>query len=103
MIIQLLNLCSSGKFKRHVYIGAGLLRYFVFLIGLTTVFSFLSGPCKAQGTWTAVTNIAPHESGGGMILLSDGTVMCKTASGSDSYGNLWDRLTPDIHGSYVNG
>ncbi len=56
-----------------------------------------------QGTWTPLNNLAPHQNGGVMMLLSDGTVICKTASGVDTYGNIWDRLTPDSHGSYVNG
>ncbi len=33
-----------------------------------------------------------------MLLLSDGTVMC-----ADGGGTGWFRLTPDTHGSYVNG
>ena len=33
-----------------------------------------------------------------MLLLSDGTVMCQYSGGSN-----WCRLTPDVHGSYVNG
>ena len=51
---------------------------------------------RAAGTWLALTNPAP----GGvnlMLLLSDGTVM---TAGS---GTSWYRLTPDVHGSYVNG
>ena len=36
--------------------------------------------------------------------MTDGSVMCKTSGGSaDPYGIRWDRLYPDIHGSYVNG
>jgi hypothetical protein len=34
-----------------------------------------------------------------MLLLSDGTVMAAPSSAS----NAWSRLTPDFHGSYVNG
>src|SRR5215831_16983015 len=56
------------------------------------------------GTWTAVTNLAPDANGGGMLLLSDGTVLCKTFSGgTDGIGNIYDRLTPDASGSYANG
>jgi autotransporter-associated beta strand protein len=33
-----------------------------------------------------------------MLLLSDGTVMCQNSGNAG-----WYRLTPDIHGSYVNG
>lgn len=47
---------------------------------------------------------APDLSGGGLILLSDGTVLCKSYSGgTDGLGNIWNKLTPDIHGSYANG
>ena len=51
----------------------------------------------AAGTWTALTNQAP----GGvslMLQLPDGTVMCQNSGNA-----AWYRLTPDIHGSYVNG
>ncbi len=56
------------------------------------------------GSWTALTNVSPNASGGLMLLLSDGTVMAKnTAGGGDGIGNGWSKLTPDIHGSYING
>ena len=59
---------------------------------------------SAQGTWTELSNPSPNQNYGAMLLLSDGTVMCKTNSGSnDGNGTIWDRLTPDSHGSYVNG
>ena len=51
----------------------------------------------AVGHWVPVTQTAP----GGvelMLLLSDGTVMAQ-----NSGGKAWYRLTPDGHGSYVNG
>ncbi|GBL35546.1 putative cell agglutination protein 1742.01 [Filimonas sp.] len=58
---------------------------------------------RAQ-TWTAITNTAPHVNQGVMLLLTDGTVMCKTSSGGgDGYGNTWDKLTPNASGSYVSG
>lgn len=55
------------------------------------------------GIWSQVTNLAPNASGGLMLLLSDGTVMAKSSAGGASYGNIWNKLTPDIHGSYING
>ena len=56
------------------------------------------------GTWTAVTIPGLNPSGGLMLLLSDGTVMAKTtAGGTGGYGTTWNRLTPDIHGSYIAG
>ncbi|MEI6815183.1 MAG: T9SS type A sorting domain-containing protein [Bacteroidota bacterium] len=55
-------------------------------------------------TWTPVAALAPHPNMGITLLLSDGSVMCKTnAGGSDGIGTIWDILKPDIHGSYVNG
>ncbi len=57
-----------------------------------------------QGTWTQVATLAPNQCGGEMMLLTDGSVMCKTfAGGGDGYGNTWQKLTPTINGSYVNG
>ncbi|MBL0012210.1 MAG: hypothetical protein IPP30_00130 [Flavobacterium sp.] len=57
-----------------------------------------------EGVWTKVTATAPHANHGVMLLLSDGTVMCHTNSGgADGHGNLWDKLTPDATGSYING
>ncbi len=54
------------------------------------------------GTWSAVTNIAPHTNAGVMLLMTDGSILCKTSSGG-TQGNVWDKLTPDSHGSYQNG
>ena len=69
---------------------------------LMTLYSYQS---KAQ--WTNITALAPHNNYGPMILLSNGTVFCKSDGGNTSAGqnsgNIWDILTPDIHGSYVNG
>lgn len=59
---------------------------------------------NAQGTWTQVTNVPVDSNVGVMILLSDGTVISKTHTGGiDGYGVVWDRLTPDSLGSYING
>lgn len=55
----------------------------------------------SAGTWTRLAHNAP----GGvnlMLLLPDGTVMAAKNNGS-TIGSGWYRLTPDIHGSYVNG
>jgi hypothetical protein len=57
----------------------------------------------AFSQWTALTNLAPGASGGGMLLLSDGTVLIKSQTGGAGYGNQYYKLTPDINGSYVNG
>ena len=69
------------------------------------IFSFLcNNKIKAQGTWTPISTVAPDSCGGVMILLSDGSVIAKAyTGGADSIGSVWNKLTPDIHGSYVNG
>ncbi len=59
---------------------------------------------KAQGTWTPLANIAPDPNNGVMMLMSDGTVICHTTSGGTTGdGTIWDKLTPDASGSYING
>ena len=56
------------------------------------------------GTWTALTNLAPDPNNGGMLLMTDGSVICHTSSGGNlGDGTIWDKLTPDATGSYVNG
>ncbi len=73
---------------------------------LPLIFAFLlfSAVCIAQGTWTRLDAAAPDYNAGVMLLLSDGTVIAKTTSGSaDAYGSQWNRLAPDVHGSYVHG
>jgi fibronectin type 3 domain-containing protein len=63
---------------------------------LTALAFLVSFGVQAGGTWSALTHSPP----GGIcnaLLLGDGTVMC--ADG----GRNWYRLTPDIHGSYING
>lgn len=59
-------------------------------------------PSPTAGSWSPVVNPAPYYSGGGMLLLSDGTVLAKSYQGG-SYGNLYMKLTPDASGSYANG
>ena len=77
---------------------AGLL---IILIFITT---FFSKSLTAQGVWTPLNNMAPDTNVGVMLLLSDGTVMAKTIScACDTIGNVWDKLTPDSTGSYING
>ncbi len=72
-------------------------------IACSLLISGISG--SAQGTWQTLTNIAPHDNGGVMLLLTDGTVMCLTEFDptNSGIGNTWDLLTPDNHGSYLNG
>lgn len=56
----------------------------------------------AAGTWTPLANLAP-DGVELMLLLPDGTVMAAEEPGGTNYSAGWFRLTPDIHGSYVNG
>src|SRR5690348_15387240 len=53
------------------------------------------------GTWTALTSPSHYGNNGVCLLLSDGRVLCHT--GAVSTGDIYDILTPDIHGSYING
>lgn len=54
------------------------------------------------GTWTPLTNLAPPTNlGYGLAqLLSDGTVMI---AGGPETNRGWQKLTPTVSGSYVNG
>jgi len=90
-----------GKSSTHTQCRRQTLRRLACLFAAGTL-HFLSGAGTA-GTWTPVTSNAPSPSGGLMLLLSDGTVMCKSAAGGTNYGNAWNRLTPDSTGGYVNG
>ena len=88
------------KYKRTDFFG----KFSGYLMALLTIIIvFINEQSKAQGTWTTLNNTAPDPNGGVMLLLSDGTVIAKAEGGSDFYGDIWDKLTPDIHGSYVNG
>jgi hypothetical protein len=88
----LFQIASSGK----------LLNYFPILFFASFIFS--TNCIYAQGTWTQVKQNSPDTYGGQMLLLTDGTVIIKSeAGGGDGVGNIWEKLTPDIHGSYING
>ncbi len=71
---------------------------------LLAAMPFLAIDGHAQGTWTRLTMTAPDYNQGVMILMTDGTVLVKTSSGgADNIGSVWNKLTPDIHGSYKDG
>jgi hypothetical protein len=55
---------------------------------------------SGSGTWLPCT--PGPDSFRTMLLLSDGTVMVGSLPGGAA-GNAWYRLTPDSHGSYLNG
>lgn len=67
----------------------------------TVVVALISLPIKSNAaSWTKLTNLAPAQYGTNtMMLLTDGTVM--VLSGDDL--QHWLRLTPDLHGSYIDG
>ncbi|MBS1635195.1 MAG: T9SS type A sorting domain-containing protein [Bacteroidetes bacterium] len=70
---------------------------------LSVLFSF-AFKAQTTGTWTPVATQGLNSNAGVMLLLTDGSVICKTDAGSsDGVGNSWNRLTPDASGSYVNG
>src|SRR6185436_14448354 len=94
---------SPGKFS-HKTIFSSVKISNLLLVPMITLFTFFSSQSISQGIWTPLTNLCPDLSGGGLLLLSDGTVLAKTESGgTGGIGNIWNKLTPDIHGSYVNG
>ena len=55
------------------------------------------GLARAAGTWAALVNPAPGNPQD-LCLLTDGTVLAQNGGST-----TWYRLTPDTHGSYVNG
>lgn len=67
-----------------------------FTIFLAALLAFLPQPSPASGTWTAL-GTAPPVSVNEALVLSDGTILTDNGSGQCA------RLTPDIHGSYING
>jgi hypothetical protein len=68
---------------------------------LMAVITVVPSPTKAVGTWTRLNRAAP-EAVELMLLMPDGTVMAASQGGSSS-GQGWFKLTPDSHGSYING
>lgn len=54
------------------------------------------------GNWISLTN-KPPTGITTMLLLTDGSVMCKGDDGTNPGGRGWVRLTPDASGSYANG
>ncbi|MBW8864369.1 MAG: hypothetical protein JF609_05485 [Verrucomicrobia bacterium] len=62
----------------------------------TLLFLLATQEVIAGGTWTPITSSPPTGVNASMVL-SDGTVLTY-----DGNGNC-NRLTPDIHGSYING
>jgi len=65
-------------------------------IGVVLLVLFTAGAASAQA-WTPLVN-QPAFAASNPLLLTDGTVIAHNACAPD-----WWRLTPDGHGSYVNG
>jgi hypothetical protein len=63
--------------------------------------AFAPVSANAVGTWTRLTRQAP-DAVELMLLMPDGTVMAASQGGVSS-GQGWFKLTPDSHGSYING
>ncbi len=78
------------------------MRKLLALLFFTFSFSFFTLLNAQTGTWSMVAAPAPHPNMGVCLLMPDGTVICHNTSGGGE-GRGWDRLTPDIHGSYANG
>jgi hypothetical protein len=80
-------------------------KYTIGLCLFLFAFSFIFSPsCYAQGSWIPVATPCPAYADGVSLLLTDGTVMVKVCKGGvDTVGNMWVKLTPDVHGSYANG
>jgi hypothetical protein len=68
---------------------------------LIAVVTFAPLSVKAVGAWTRLNRQAP-EAVELMLLMPDGTVMAASQGGA-SDGKGWFKLTPDSHGSYING
>src|SRR5580658_1772557 len=67
------------------------------LVLLAVCWALMGGSrAQAGGTWTALT-AGPPVGVNNCLLLSDGTVLGMNGAGQCV------KLTPDLHGSYING
>jgi hypothetical protein len=91
---------SKTNFIHHT-IGT-LVTCLVLACGLVAVSSMANAQDRnapGSASWNPLTNLPPGGSVINLLLLSDGTVLAQ--SGDDAL--FWFKLTPDAHGSYVNG
>jgi len=60
---------------------------------------------SAASPWTALVNPPPFGTPGTMLLESDGTVLVHNEPDNNTTGGTtdWWELTPDAHGSYIDG
>ncbi len=68
----------------------------IFLLTACLIFLLGSRVAEANGTWTPLASTPPAGINS-CLLLSDGTVLGMNGNGTCM------KLTPDIHGSYING
>ncbi len=63
------------------------------------------GARRTASPWTALVNPPPFGTPGTMLLASDGSVLVHDEPDNNSSGGTeaWWRLSPDAHGSYVDG
>ena len=75
------------------------------MVMTAAIIGLSAGQASAQiGTWTKVTTPAPDANNGGMIVMSNGSLFLHSSSGgTQGDGTIWDILTPDSTGSYING
>jgi hypothetical protein len=88
--------CRAIRYAFNLIMRLG--RFFPAPMALAVSILLWASRALAVGTWTQVAHPAPGQVSL-MLLLSDGTVMAANSVTSSN----WYRLTPDIHGSYVNG
>src|SRR5262245_26655565 len=90
----MLRCSKGGSVPRRTHCGSNSR----FLLAAAVLFFEASLPLAHGATWTKLTNLAPSSAYSQFILLTDGTVMVQAGSSQS-----WMRLTPDSHGSYING
>jgi fibronectin type 3 domain-containing protein len=95
--MNVLNSPRTGN-QTNIPFNSGLCRRFCLAacLGLFLAILLVAPRAHAGGTWSPLLH-SPPSGLNNSLLLSDGTVMC-----GDGNQN-WYRLTPDIHGSYING
>ncbi len=66
---------------------------------------FRPADTTSSSPWTPLENPPPFGTPGTMLLESDGTVLVHNEPDNDATGgtNAWWKLTPDSHGSYIDG
>jgi hypothetical protein len=94
------NMCEANAMKINLIDSTRFLQ-----AGIIGLLGFLGSPAaKAVGFWTSLAQTAP-DSVELIMLLPDGTVMGANNPSdiTGATGSKWYRLTPDNHGSYING